>query len=114
MNIIRRLTRDAEVRNLPNEKQVVNFYIVINYNYRNKQGEWFERTTYFEYAYWISPKVMKLLTESTLVVLSERAYTFAWIGKDGKSHEELNFHTSQIKMHGSNKKIESADTSIMH
>ena len=28
MNIIGRLTRDAEVRNLPNEKQVVNFRII--------------------------------------------------------------------------------------
>lgn len=30
MNIIGRLTRDAEVRNLPNEKQVVNFSIATN------------------------------------------------------------------------------------
>lgn len=46
MNIIGRLTRDAEVRNLPNEKQVVNFSIATNDNYRNKQGERIEQTTY--------------------------------------------------------------------
>lgn len=52
MNIIGRLTRDAEVRNLSNEKQVVNFSIATNDNYRNKQGERVEQTTYFECAYW--------------------------------------------------------------
>ena len=52
MNIIGRLTRDAEVRNLPNQKQVVNFSVAINENYRNKQGEWIEQTTFFDCAYW--------------------------------------------------------------
>lgn len=103
MNIIGRLTRDAEVRNLSNEKQVVNFSIATNDNYRNKQGERIEQTTYFECAYWISPKVADFLTKGTLVELSGRAYTSAWIGKDGEPHAGLNFHTSQIKVHSSGK-----------
>ncbi|MBW3522887.1 single-stranded DNA-binding protein [Chryseobacterium sp. NKUCC03_KSP] len=107
MNIIGRLTRDAEVRNLSNEKQVVNFSIATNDNYRNKQGEPVEQTTYFECAYWISPKVADFLTKGTLVELSGRAYTSAWIGKDGKPHAGLNFHTSQIKVHSGRKKAES-------
>ena len=106
MNIIGRLTRDAEVRNLPNEKKVVNFSIATNDNYRNKQGERIEKTTYFECAYWISPKVAELLTKGSLVELSGRAYTSAWIGKDGEPHAGLNFHTSQIKVHGSGKRTE--------
>ena len=106
MNIIGRLTRDAEVRNLPNEKQVVNFSIATNDNYRNKQGERIEHTTYFECGYWISPKVADFLTKGTLVELSGRAYTSAWIGKDGEPHAGLNFHTSQIKVHSSSKRTE--------
>lgn len=106
MNIIGRLTRDAEVRNLPNEKQVVNFSIATNDNYRNKQGERIEQTTYFECAYWISPKVADFLTKGTLVELSGRAYTSAWLGKDGEPHAGLNFHTSQIKVHSSGKRTE--------
>lgn len=46
MNIIGRLTRDAEVRTLSNKKQVVNFSIATNDNYRNKQGERIEQTTF--------------------------------------------------------------------
>ncbi len=110
MNIIGRLTRDAEVRNLRNEKKVVNFSIAINNNYRNKQGERIEQTTYFECAYWISPKVAELLTKGTLVELSGRAYTFAWLGKDGEPHAGLNNHTSQIKVHSNGKRTENKST----
>lgn len=106
MNIIGRLTKDAEVRKLSNQKQVVNFSIATNDNYRNKQGERIEKTTYFECAYWISPKVADFLTKGTLVELSGRAYTSAWLGKDGEPHAGLNFHTSQIKVHSSNKRAE--------
>ena len=110
MNIIGRLIRDAEVRNLPNEKKVVNFSIATNDSYRSKQGERIEQTTYFECAYWISPKVADFLTKGTLVELSGRAYTSAWIGKDGEAHAGLNFHTSQIKVHSGGKRTESNST----
>jgi len=110
MNIIGRLTKDAQVRNLSNEKQVVNFSITTNDSYRNKQGERVEQTTYFECAYWISPKVADFLTKGTLVELSGRAYTSAWIGKDGEAHAGLNFHTSQIKVHSGGKRTESNST----
>lgn len=110
MNIIGRLTRDAEVRNLSNEKQVVNFSIATNDNYHNKQGKRVEQTTYFECAYWISSKVADFLTKGTLVELSGRAYTSAWIGKDGEPHAGLNFHTSQIKIHSGGKRTESNST----
>jgi len=106
MNIIGRLTRDAEVRNLPNEKQVVNFSIATNDNYRNKQGERIEQTTYFDCAYWISPKVADFLTKGTLVELSGRIYSSAWMGKDGEPRAGLNFQTSQIKIHSNNKRTE--------
>ncbi|MDR6372338.1 single-strand DNA-binding protein [Chryseobacterium bernardetii] len=106
MNIIGRLTRDAEVRILSNEKQVVNFSIATNENYRNKEGERIEQTTYFDCAYWISPKVAEFLTKGTLVELNGRIYTSAWLGKDGEPHAGLNFHTSQIKVHSSSKRTE--------
>jgi len=110
MNIIGRLTRDAEVRTLSNKKQVVNFSVATNDNYRNKQGERIEQTTYFDCTYWISPKVAEILTKGALVELSGRAYTSAWIGKDGEAHAGLNFHTSRIKFHGEGKKSDAIKT----
>ena len=108
MNITGRLTRDAEVRTLSNKKQVVNFSVATNDSYRNKQGERIEQTTYFDCSYWISPNVAKLLTKGTLVELSGRVSTRAWTGNDGEPRAGLNFHTSQIKLHGGGKKSETA------
>ena len=106
MNITGRLTRDAEVRTTSQDKQVVNFSVAINDSYRNKQGERIEQTTYFDCSYWITPKVAKLLTKGTLVELSGRVSTRAWAGNDGELRAGLNFHTSQIKLHGSSRKTE--------
>jgi single-strand DNA-binding protein len=106
MNITGRLTRDAQVRRTSQEKQVVNFSVATNDSYRNKQGERIEQTTYFDCSYWITPNVAKLLTKGTLVELSGRVSTRAWLGNDGELRAGLNFHTSQIKLHEGRKKTE--------
>lgn len=105
MNITGRLTRDAEIRNVAGDRQVVNFSLAINDNYRNRQGERVEQTTFFDCAYWISTNVAKLLTKGTLVELTGRVYARAWQGNDGQAHAGLNFHTSEIKLHGGGKRI---------
>lgn len=104
MNIIGRITKNAEINTLTNSKQVVNFSIAINDSYKNKQGERIEQTTYYNCSYWISPNVAKILTKGTLVELSGRVSSNAWIGNDGEIRSGLNFHTSNIKLHGGGKK----------
>lgn len=111
MNTTGRLTRDAEVRTLPSEKQVVNFSVATNDSYQNKQGERVEQTTYFDCSYWISSKVAKLLTKGTLVELSGRVSTRAWTESDGEPRAGLNFTTSKIKLHGGGKRTESSQAS---
>jgi single-strand DNA-binding protein len=106
MNITGRLTRDAEVRTTSQEKQVVNFSVATNDSYRNKQGERIEQTTYFDCSYWITPNVARLLKKGTLVELSGRVSTRAWTGNDGEPRAGLNFHTSNIKLHGGSRKTE--------
>ena len=112
MNIIGRLTRDAEVRTLSNEKQVVNFSIATNDSYKNKLGERVEQTTYFNCAYWLSTKVATLLTQGTLVELTGRVSARAWVDKDGEPKSGLNFHTSQIKLHGGGRKLETVQDTV--
>jgi single-strand DNA-binding protein len=106
MNITGRVTKDAEVRTLSNSKQVVNFSIAINESYRNKAGERVEQTTFFDCAYWISPKVAVILTKGTLVELTGRVSARAWTGNDGEARAGLNFNTSNIKLHAGGKKSE--------
>jgi len=104
MNIIGRLTRDAQISTLPNDKQVVNFSVAVNDSYRNNQGERVELTEYFNCSYWISTNVAKVLTKGTVVELTGRVSARAWMGSDGEAHAALNFHTSQIKLHGGGRK----------
>ena len=113
MNITGRLTRDAEVRTTSQDKQVVNFSVATNDSYRTKQGERVEQTTYFDCSYWITPNVAKLLTKGTLVELSGRVSTRAWTGNDGEPRAGLNFHTSNIKLHGGSKKSETAQATTV-
>lgn len=109
MNIIGRLTRDAEVRTVTQDKQVVNFSVATNDSYKNKQGERVEQTTYFECAYWLTTKVAQFLSKGTLVELSGRVSVRSWLGKDGEARAGLNFHTSNIKFYGGGKDSKSAN-----
>lgn len=104
MNIIGRLTRDAQVRTLSNGKQLVNFSVAVNDSYRNKQGERVEQTTYFDCADWRTTRLAPFLTKGTLIELTGRVYASAWTGKNGEPKAGLNFHTSNIKFHGGSRK----------
>lgn len=112
MNIIGRVTKNAQVNTLTNSKKVVNFSIAINDSYKSKQGERVELTTYYNCSYWISPNVAKILTKGTLVELTGRASSNAWIGKDGEIKSGLNFHTSNIQVYGGGEKSNTEEQSI--
>lgn len=108
--IIGRVTKNAEINHLKNDKQVVNFSVAINDIYKTKDGERREQTTYYNCSYWISPNVDKILTKGTLVELWGRISATAWIGKDGEIKSGLNFHTSKIKLHGGGQRTEANPT----
>ncbi|MGJ1384473.1 single-stranded DNA-binding protein [Sphingobacterium siyangense] len=106
MNIIGRLTGDAKVSTLQNSREVVNFSVAVNDSYKKKDGERVQLTEYFDCAYFLSPKVADSLTKGTLVEVTGRVSTRAWLGRDGQPHVSLNFHTSNIKFLDSPKKAE--------
>ena len=111
MNIVGRITKNAEINTLKNDKQVVNFSIAINDSYKSKQGDRVEQTTYYNCSYWINPNVAKILTKGTLVELSGRVSSNAWIGKDGEIKSRLNIHTSNIKLKKKKKKSDTEEQS---
>lgn len=110
MNITGRLTRDATVKILDDHREVVNFSVAVNDSYRNKQGERIEQTAYFNCSYWISSKVANFLVKGTLVELIGRVSARAWLDADGEPKAGLNFHTSQIKLHGGGRKTKNVQT----
>ncbi|HEX7870536.1 MAG TPA: single-stranded DNA-binding protein [Chryseobacterium sp.] len=109
--IIGRVTKNAEINILKNDKQVVNFSVAINDSYSTKKGERVEHTTYYNCSYWINSKIAQYLTKGTLVELSGRMSSNAWIGKDGEIRSGLNFHTSNIQLHGGGKR-ENSDNKL--
>jgi single-strand DNA-binding protein len=112
MHIIGRLTADAKICTLKNERQVVNFSVAVNNNYKNKQSEKVKQTQYFDCAYWISMGVAKSLTKGTLVELSGRVSARAWVATNGEAQAALNFHVSQITFHDGGKKMETLQAAI--
>jgi len=108
MNITGRVTKDAKVSTLSDSRQVVNFSVAINESYKNRKGDKVEQTTFFDCAYWISPRVAEWLTKGTVVELTGMVSARAWTGNDGEPRAGLNFNTSNIKLHGGGKKSEGA------
>lgn len=108
MNITGRLTKDAKVSTLSDSRQVVNFSVAINESYKNRKGDRVEQTTFFDCAYWISPRVAEWLTKGTVVELTGMVSARAWTGNDGEPRAGLNFNASSIKLHGGGKKSDGA------
>ncbi len=104
--IIGRVTRNAEIKQVANDRQVVNFSVATNDSYKNKEGERIEQTTYYNCSYWQSANVAKILTKGSLVELSGRTSAYGYIGKDGEIKAGLNFLTSNIKRHSGGKDSE--------
>jgi single-strand DNA-binding protein len=109
MDITGRLTGDAQVRTLSDSRQVVNFSLAVSDSYRAKNGERVTNTEFFDCSYWISAGIAPYLKRGSIVELSGRVSTRAWLDAEGQPKAGLNFHTSKITLHGASGKDAVAD-----
>ena len=101
MEMTARLTGDAKISTLKNDRQVVNFSVAINESYKAKgSNETTKIVTYVQCDYWVNPGVAKYLTKGILVELQGRIGVNAYTGKDGEAKATLTFHVNTIKLHG--------------
>lgn len=100
MEITGRLTHDASVRTLQDERKVVNFSVAINDRFKNKSGEWQDRVTYVDCSYWLSEKIAEHLKKGCIVNLFGRIGINAYKTKDGEMNANLSFHVNNIKNFG--------------
>lgn len=99
--LVGRLTKNAEVKTTKSDKQVVNFSIAVNDNYKAKNDSETKKVVrYFNCAYWINTTIAKHLTKGTLVELNGRIHLDTWENMDGKTMASLSMHVSNIKLHG--------------
>lgn len=100
MEITGRLTADAIVRTLSDERKVVSFAVAVNDTYKAKNGERVTQTDFFDCSYWIGTAIAPYLTKGRIVELAGRVTARAWINGEGQAKAGLNFHTSKITLHG--------------
>lgn len=99
MEITGRVTADAKVNTLPDDRQVVNFTIAINDYYKPKGStEGKQLTTFINCSYWISSKVAERLTKGVLVQLYGRIGVQAYNNMDGNARASLTFHCNTVKI----------------
>jgi single-strand DNA-binding protein len=111
MEMTARLTGDAKLSTLKNEKQVVNFNVAINDSYKAKgSNETTKIVTYVQCNYWVNPGIAQYLTKGTLVELQGRVGVNSYTGKDGLAKAVLTFHVNSIKLHGSSNPKNEATT----
>lgn len=102
MEMTARLTGDAKISTLKNDRQVVNFSVAINDSYKGKgQEEPVKLVTYVQCAYWVNPSIAPYLTKGKLVELQGRIGVNAYKSLDGEAKASLTFHVNSIKLHGS-------------
>ena len=100
MELVGRITKDAVVSQLKDERKVVNFSIAVNDYYKPKgSAEGVKLTTYVNCSYWISSKIAVSLTKGSLVEIAGRINVNAFAGTDGQPKASLNCHVSSIKIH---------------
>lgn len=99
MEITGRITKDATARKVGNEKQVVNFSIVINDSYKPKGStEYTEIATFIDCSYWLNAKLADWLKKGAMVQLFGRIGLNTYIGHDGMAMGSLTFHINSLKI----------------
>lgn len=99
MEITGRITKDATVHKIGNDKQVVNFSIAVNDSYKPKgSAEFKEIVTYIDCSYWLSAKSADWLKKGALVQLFGRIGMNVYTASDGRALGSLTFHINNIKI----------------
>ena len=113
MLVIGRITKDAVVNTLKDERQGVNFSIAVNDYYRPKSAtEATKFTTFFNCSYWISSKIAERLKKGTLVEVNGRIFVTAYTDLDGNAKASLNCHVNSVKIHSYGKELEVIGTPV--
>ena len=104
MEITARLTADAAVKTLSDERKVVNFNVAINDSYKTKDSSEVKKIVQFvQCSYWINPGIAEYLKKGTLVELAGRIGVNAYNNLEGEAKAVLTFHVNNIKLHGKSK-----------
>ena len=92
------LTREPELRNLPNSDQsVCSLRIAHNDRYKNASGEWADRPQYFDVTVWagLGEWIAKNVTKGQKVVVSGRLKWREW-GEEGNKRQAVDISADSV------------------
>ena len=102
MELFGRLTADAKVNELKDNRRVVNFSIAINDRYKPKYSDEMKTiTTFVNCSYWMTSSIAAYLTKGKFVEVYGRINAGAYMNAQNELKASLNFHVNSIKLHGS-------------
>lgn len=102
--IVGRITRDATVKNLKNDRQVVEFSVAVNDFYKRKGEEkGVNVATFYNCSFWLNPKSAERLRKGALVQLFGRLSVNAYTDLQGNAKASLNFHVNSFIVHQQSK-----------
>lgn len=95
-----RIVRNAEVKTVKDNRQVVSFAVAINDSYKSKNSSVPIKTTLFvNCSYWVNTSIAPYLTKGTIIEVEGRLSVDAYqSGNNVKA--SLNAHINTIKLHG--------------
>ncbi len=109
MTIIGRLTKDAIVKTIKDNKQVVSFSIAVNDGYKKKGTDnWVSIPSFYNCSYWLNDNVASVLKKGNLVELTGRISVNSYKDTQGEAQASLNCHVDAIKIHQTSKKADDA------
>jgi len=110
MELTGRVVSDAKVVTLKDDRKVVNFTVAVNdYFKTSKNEEGTQIASFYNCAYWISPKVAERIVKGGVVEVSGRIYTTAYLDQDGKPKASLHCHVNSVKVHVGGKKNQKSE-----
>jgi single-strand DNA-binding protein len=98
MEITGRLTADASVKTLKDQRQVVTFFVALNNRYRTKEGELKDMTAFISCSYWKSTAIATHLVKGGIVTVQGNIGINAYKSMDGDFHAYLTFHVNTIQL----------------
>ena len=102
--IIGRITRDAVVKNVSDDRQVVEFSVAVNDFFKKRGAEnGIIVTNYYNCSFWLNAKSAERLKKSTLVQLFGRLTVNAYTDLQGNAKASLNFHVNSFIIHQQSK-----------
>jgi single-strand DNA-binding protein len=92
------LTRDPELRFLPNGTAVANFSLAESRKWTDKNGDTKEETSFHEIVAWgtLGENVSESLAKGMRAVVTGRLKQESWDGEDGKKRYAMKIHADEI------------------